>query len=116
VFSLDFSAIPPHLKIASAVGYITVDDDQDPLDPESDFGTDNEFQDWRRILTESGGNLTLSNHGYGPNFQVNGVLGGQNDVLWGPIPEVVTARPSGGNQALYVECRFTVADHAVADA
>ncbi len=67
--------------------------------------TDNELANIRVLLSKQGGPLVFANRGLA-EIRVN-TPGGQQDMAWGPIPEVLTWESIGSSQACDVTWRVT---------
>ena len=65
------------------------------------FGTDDQFEEMRRLLSEPGGALEFTAKGYG-RVKVN-MPAGLRDVDFGPKPQVLTWVPRGDAHGCYVQ-------------
>lgn len=63
-------------------------------------GTDASLTSKRQFLSRNGGNLRYSSKGYG-DLDVNGP-GGQPDLNFGPVVEVLSWRPAGHSKAAFI--------------
>lgn len=67
----------------------------------SSSGTcDNAFAQTRKILSQAGGQLTITGKGFG-DYNINRNTGIERDIAFGPHPEIVTWKPFGN-----VTCQF----------
>lgn len=65
----------------------------------------NSFENIRNLLSQPGGALSVSGMGFG-SINVSGAgFGNDQDVLWGPKPQLLRFEPLGGNIA--IECWWT---------
>lgn len=72
-----------------------------------DTSTDGSLENIRNKLSEAGQALTFTNQGFGDDLQIN-TAGGQKDVMWGPLPQVVNWKPIGSLRACEIEWAVVV--------
>ncbi len=79
-------------------GYVTLPTNETSINPNT--------ANMRRLLTAQAGELIYRGRGCDINVNIGGDV--RNDVVWGPVPELLEFQPLGGEASAKVQWRVTV--------